>query len=45
MRFISFKQVIVVLIILFFLFGDLKRLKKKIYGYVKKINSFVLKKK
>lgn len=44
MRNISFKQILVLLLIFFFLFGDFFNLKKKLTNLITHFNDFVLKK-
>jgi hypothetical protein len=44
MRNISFKQIIILILIFFLLFGDFSNLKKKLTSSFKKINDFISKK-
>lgn len=44
MRSINFKQILILIIIFFFLFGDLLNVKKKLNNILKHINNFALKK-
>lgn len=41
---ISFKQIVILIFIFFFLFGDFYRLKKKLDVFVKSINNLIFKK-
>lgn len=44
MKNISFKQIILLVIIFFFLFGDFYNLKKKLEIFIKSVNNFIFKK-
>jgi hypothetical protein len=44
MKNISLKQIILLIIIFFFLFGDFYNLKKKFENFIKSVNNFILKK-
>jgi hypothetical protein len=44
MRNISFKQIILLVLIFFFLFGDFHNLKKKFTSYFKQLDTFIFKK-
>lgn len=44
MRNISFKQIIILIIIFFLLFGDFPNLKKKLVAVFKQVKEFTLKK-
>jgi Sec-independent protein translocase protein TatA len=44
MRNISFKQLILIIIIFFFLFGDFLKLKKQILTFVKYLNNIIVSK-
>ena len=41
MRNISFKQIVILILIFFLLFGDFSNLKKKITYYFKQLNNFI----